>query len=109
MKRTIRGKRLSAFCLAVLFASVLVSPVWADGNPGDKMIRGFKNALSGWLEIPDGVKDASEATNPFTALTYGLSQGAGAAVERTAVGAHDMGTFLIPDYDKPVLPEENVF
>jgi putative exosortase-associated protein (TIGR04073 family) len=105
-----RGKRhLGILCLAVLFAFVLVSPAFAEGNPGDKLVRGVKNTFTGWLEIPDEINDASKETNPFTALTYGLAQGSGEAVTRTGVGGHDIATFLIPDYDKPHMDEENVF
>ena len=107
-----RGK-LSGFGVIAFFVvlglAIAAAPVWAEGNPGDKLKRGVENTFTGWLEIPDGVKEASEQTNPFTALTYGLTQGTGEAVERTGVGAHDIATFLIPDYDKPHMDKEHVF
>jgi putative exosortase-associated protein (TIGR04073 family) len=107
-----RGK-ISGFAGVVFFVvlglSLSAAPVWAEGDPGDKLVRGVENLFTGWLEIPDEVKDASAETNPFTALTYGLTQGTGEAVTRTGVGVHDMATFLIPDYDKPHMDEEHVF
>ncbi len=109
MRQETRGIRFGVLCFAVILGVMFVSPVFAEGNPSDKLKRGVENSFTGWLEIPDGVKEASEQTNPFTALTYGLTQGAGKAVERMGVGAYDMATFLIPDYDKPHMDKERVF
>ncbi len=109
MRQETGGVRFGVLCLAVILGVMFVSPVFAEGNPGDKLKRGVENTFTGWLEIPDGVKEASEQTNPFTALTYGLTQGTGEAVERTGVGAYDIATFLIPDYDKPHMDKEHVF
>lgn len=109
MRQETGGVRFWVLCLAVILGVMFVSPIFAEGNPGDKLKRGVENTFTGWLEIPDGIKSASEQTNPFTALTYGLTQGVGEAVTRTGVGVHDTATFFIPDYDKPKMDEDRVF
>ena len=105
-----KGKLLVFELLMFLVILNLAVPVLADdADPLDKLERGVTNIFTGWLEIPNGVQKASEVTNPFTALTWGLVKGTGDAITRTSSGAYDTSMFLVPDYDKPTLDKKRAF
>ena len=110
MKKQEKKSKLTLLCsLIVLGIGMGTLPVWGESDPGEKLGRGLANTFTGWMEIPDGIADASHETNSFTAVTYGLVEGTGQAITRTATGLYDVVTFLIPDYDKPHLDEEYVY
>ena len=74
-----------------------------NDNPGTKLGNGLGNALTGWMEIPRQVSEVSSEQNAFAGMTYGLLQGVLYGTGRTAAGAFDAVTFVIPPYDKPIM------
>ena|SRR3989338_4223228 len=95
---------------------VLVAPCWAETTTTPdamfvKLGRGVSNVLTGWLEIPYGVKTSFERTNPVGTTVTGLIKGTAIGVGRTVVGAVEVVTFWLPvpaDY-APIMPDPEYF
>lgn len=103
-------KKIVAFAIILGFLIVLVPEAFAEHhNPATKLGRGIANAATGWVEIPKQVYLTSSEYDPLTGLVFGSVKGVCYAVLRTASGAYDGGTFLVPPYDKPLLEPKFVF
>lgn len=82
-------------------ASVPRSSQW-PGLPIDwrraigKLLRGVVNVITGWVEIPKRVHETTETSGAGTGFTWGLLRGLGYGFVRTAAGAYDTVTFLVP-------------
>jgi putative exosortase-associated protein (TIGR04073 family) len=96
---------------------IAASPVIADDdveNPnywalsGGKLNRGVYNAALGWLELPVGIKEAGAKHGVGAAATWGVLNGIGSAIQRTAVGIFEIVTFPvgIPKNFEPIIDEE---
>ena len=78
---------------------------------GSRLRRGTANAGLGWLELPVGVQDIGNKHGIGAAATWGVLQGAGRAVQRTAVGLFEIVTFpfSLTQDNKPLIEPEFVF
>ena len=118
MKFSIQKFVLTA-CLLMLTAAGLVfaddySPAeLSRTNPaaraGRKLGRGISNLLLGWVELPRGIETVGRESGFAASTTWGVLQGAGSALVRTAAGAVEIVTFPFPvpsrDDDPLVEPE----
>ena len=114
-------KRKTWIIIAILFACNL-SPAFASGyspvelsrtshaaSSGRKLGRGISNLLLGWVEVPRGMETVGRESGFTAGATWGVIQGAGSALVRTAAGALEIATFPLPFPSKgdepPVEPE----
>lgn len=97
----------------VLMVAVVVlamgSPCMAEDNAFTKLGRGLNNALTGWMEVPDSMVEVGRDENVFAGLTYGSVKGSAYCVARTTAGAFELGTFVFPEYDKPIMEPKHKF
>ena len=96
--------------VAVLMIFSLSANSYAQ-DPGQKLMRGLANVLTGWIELPKNIYETSVEDNVFTGLTIGLAKGIGMTIVRTGAGVYELVTFPFPipeDY-APVLEPEYVF
>lgn len=100
-----------AFLLVAMVLVGMATPAFAQ-DAGAKFWRGFVNAVTGWLEIPQTIYEESQAENPLYGLTVGTIKGAGLTLLRTASGVVEVATFPVPfpkeDY-APILEPEFVW
>ena len=76
---------------------------------GVKVLRGAKNMLLGWTEIPLTMFEAKDADNVVAALLTGLYKGTMKAMARTISGVSDIVTApLDPDGEPLVQPNIDV-
>jgi len=75
-------------------------------SPANKLGRGIGNTATCWAEIPQGMIDVSQKSDPFLGATLGFFQGTFTALVRGATGLYDTITFAIPPYDKPLMQPE---
>ncbi|MEE9500136.1 MAG: exosortase system-associated protein, TIGR04073 family [Candidatus Omnitrophota bacterium] len=97
-------------CVALLMIFSLTTTCFAQ-DMGKKLARGFVNIITGWVELPKNIYDASVEDNLFSGLTVGLVKGVGMAIVRTGAGVYETITFPfpIPEDFAPVLEPEYVF
>jgi putative exosortase-associated protein (TIGR04073 family) len=74
-----------------------------EATPITKLGNGLNNVLTGWIEVPEQIYEVSKEENPFVGLTYGAVKGSGYCAGRTSAGALDVGLFVFPEYDKPIV------
>lgn len=98
------------FLSLFLVLTLLHTPVYAD-HAGHKFVRGIGNILTGWLEIPMNIYNASVSESPMVGMTYGLAKGIGMTIARTCIGAYEALTFPfpVPEEYKPLMEPEFVF
>lgn len=99
------GIMLMIGCLIMAYSS----PCLAEDNALTKLGRGLNNTLTGWIEVPDHIYNVSQEENIFMGLTYGSVKGTAHCVARTSAGAIESGTFIFPDYDKPLMEPKYKF
>ena len=92
---TTGNARAAVTGLVLLLAAGPCSTAWAQ-NMGHKLGRGCMNVVTGWVELPKGVRDGSQEENPFIGIPVGLCKGLALAVLRTGVGALEVVTFPAP-------------
>ena len=63
---------------------------------GHKLGRGVSNTFLGWVELPKGIETVGRESGFAASITWGVLQGAGAALARTAAGIVEVGTFPFP-------------
>lgn len=76
-----------------------------------KLLRGFVNVLTGWVELPKRIHETSEASGAGAGFTFGLARGLGYAFIRTIGGVYEVVTFPFPaprNY-RPVMRPEFIF
>lgn len=72
------------------------SPEEIVDGMGHKFVRGVANSTTGIAEIPKQIYDTSVDEGPVMGVTVGVFKGFGMMVARTASGAWDVATFLVP-------------
>jgi len=75
-------------------------------SPISKAGDGVLNAVSAWVDIPEGISDEAVNTNIFLGLTIGLGKGLADGVKREVAGIADFATCGFPPYDKPLVAPE---
>ena len=106
MRNLLKGIIICAVTLVILN---MASAGYAQ-TMGDKLQRGLTNIFTGWFEIPNNMSVGTSKHDFVSAFFIGLPKGCGMAIVRTAAGAYDTATFLLPlpkDY-KPLLEPEFV-
>jgi putative exosortase-associated protein (TIGR04073 family) len=107
MKRTVKF----LFVCVLTVALISVSAQALASGPMQKLGRGAANVLTGWVEIPRQVHDASVDENVLNGLTVGLAKGIGMTLLRAAVGVYEIVTFPapVPGEYQPILEPEYPF
>jgi putative exosortase-associated protein (TIGR04073 family) len=89
--------------VGLFFSIMLVSPEisLADSTlekAGGKLVRGFANVTTGWIEVFHEIYEVTMQKDPVTGLLYGSVRGVGMAVIRTGSGLYEIATspFLFP-------------
>ena len=82
-------------CVAALMILNIASAGYAQ-DMGKKLHRGAVNLVTGWMEIPNTIRDTTAEDNMFTGITLGIPKGCCMAIIRTAFGFYEIVTFLIP-------------
>jgi putative exosortase-associated protein (TIGR04073 family) len=81
-------------------------------GPLRKLARGAINVAFGWLEIPRQMmrvkQEAGKTTGDIVGATWGPLKGIACSIGRTAIGALELVTFAIPEYD-PIIEPEFIF
>ncbi|HTL46696.1 MAG TPA: hypothetical protein VL688_01400 [Verrucomicrobiae bacterium] len=103
-------KKKTAFLLAVLLLGASASAYAGTYTENMKhtLIRGVKNILTGFLEIPITIQEYHEqAGKPFVRHAAGFVDGTFQAIARTGSGIWDLGAAFIPGGQEglPVKPE----
>lgn len=101
---------ISVFLVAIMILS-LSSLVYAKG-PGDKLVRGAGNVLSGWLEIPQTIDEEWKASkNAGVGIVAGFFKGLALTVGRIGSGIWDILTFPapVPEGYEPLFKPDYVF
>lgn len=94
--------------LMVSFAMPVMAADSYGENTAEKATRGGANILTGWLEVPKQIYQASREYNVLVGITFGTVNGVAHTVARTGAGVYETGTFLIPappDYEPVMEPE----
>lgn len=71
-----------------------------------KLFRGIGNVIKCPIEIPVSAYNVAADTDVFVGATAGTLAGCVAGIERIAVGAADIVTFVFPPYDRPLISFE---
>ena len=82
-----------------LFTIFLPQSAFADTyatQASEKLVSGFANTLTGFVELPKTMINTSQQDGVPYGLTVGFAKGIINSIGRTAVGALDFITFLIP-------------
>ena len=106
--RTTVVKRFIVFMLVLTFLCIS-APCYADGGgPLRKLGRGLANLATGVLEVPRTIVTVTEEDGYVAGATYGIVKGVAWGVMRTAVGAYETITFLVPFpfHYEPILKPE---
>ena len=84
----------------------------ANYGPLRKLARGAVNATLSVLEIPRQMirvkQEAGDTTGDIVGITWGPLKGIACFIGRTAIGALELVTFAIPEYD-PIIEPEFIF
>ena len=96
--------------LLVVGLLMLSTPSYAQ-DAFKKLGRGVVNTFTGWLEVPKGIVDESQASNVFSGLTIGTIKGLGLGLVRTGAGIYEALTFPfpIPEGYEPIVRPEFVY
>lgn len=91
---------LTKFSLMMVVFLLFSSNAFASdsyfGNASEKLVTGFANALTGWVELPKNIILTSKKEGPVYGATIGLAMGVMHTVGRSLVGVLDAATFFIP-------------
>jgi putative exosortase-associated protein (TIGR04073 family) len=102
MKRLLLAVALVAACSAVARAED-AAPTGPRFNIFTKLFRGAGNVLASPVEIPVSLFNVAADTDVTVGLTFGTLSGVIAGAERAVAGVIDMGTFIFPPYDRPLI------
>ena len=103
-----RKNRILLSALLIVAVVGLLAPVASADDVGRKLLRGFLNTTTGWVELPYQVIHQS-SDDAFRGMTYGFIDGLARGGQRTLYGVWDMVTFPIPPHDKPLMEPETMF
>lgn len=87
------------------------SPRFSAGGGFTKLVRGFTNFITGWVEIPKRIQETSTTSGAWAGWTWGLLRGVGYGFVRTAGGMYETVTFPFPapsEY-RPIIQPTFVF
>ena len=103
-------KGLLILALGLVLAISFTSMAYAQ-NPIEKLTRGAINTVTGWIEIPQNIYEASIEDNILNGITLGAAKGIGMAIIRTSAGLYDVTTFPfdIPEGYVPILEPEFIY
>jgi len=99
-------------CLGILLGLFLASPAGAseyDSSPIRKFWRGGANLLTGWMELPIQVSRVTEAEGTVAGVFVGFGKGLVFGLGRTAMGALEMVTFLLPNHTSDMGPAPDAY
>ena len=104
-------KILASFLLLSLVALAFYSSQTYAGDPIRKLGRGIANIATGWAEIPAEIFRESGNEGDAAAMFAAPFKGLAKAIGRTAVGAYEVVTFIIPlpRFYNPVIEPEFIF
>ncbi len=71
-----------------------------------KLGRGIGNLIKAPIEIPVTLFNVSAETDVVIGIPLGLLAGSVAGCERVIAGVIDLGTFIFPPYDRPLITYE---
>jgi len=90
------------FLAACILSSVLITApaAYAKNDPTDyfpnKVLQGFTNIATGFIEIPKNIINMSNEHNIFVGMTWGVLRGTAQAISRTFVGVAELLTSPYP-------------
>jgi len=90
------------------FLAVSVNSYAEEATPVTKLVRGFSNQVTSWIEVPKQVYKVSTEREPITGLLFGSIKGVCYGIIRATEGVYDVVSFLVPPYDKPLMTPEFV-
>lgn len=92
--------KITKLCVIFSICAVLLpQSVFANNyttQASEKFVSGIANTLTGFVELPKTMINTSQQDGVPYGLTVGLVEGIINSIGRTAVGALDFITFLIP-------------
>ena len=103
--------------IAVVMALVAVSVLALSGpaqaaeeqdNCVSKLVRGWTNLGTFWIEIPKQIYVVSMQRDAGTGLLFGGMKGIGFAVARLGAGLYEGATFFLPKYE-PIMDPPTVW
>jgi putative exosortase-associated protein (TIGR04073 family) len=102
---------LVSFLLLSLVALAFYSSQTYAGDPIRKLGRGIANIATGWAEIPAEIFRESDREGDVAGIFAAPFKGLAKAIGRTAVGAYEVVTFIIPlpRFYNPVIEPEFIF
>jgi putative exosortase-associated protein (TIGR04073 family) len=74
-----------------------------ENSPLGKIGRGLINLATCWVEIPASMCRVSKKNDPAVGISLGTAEGVCNTLLRGATGVYDTVTFVVPEYDKPVM------
>jgi putative exosortase-associated protein (TIGR04073 family) len=77
-----------------------------ENSPLGKIGRGLINLATCWVEIPASMCRVSKKNDPAVGISLGTAEGVCNTLLRGATGVYDTVTFVVPEYDKPVMQPE---
>lgn len=102
-------KRLSMIAagLAAICVLGLATPAQAAEEPDNhinKLIRGWTNVATFWLEIPKQMYVVSQQRDAGAGVLFGALKGAGFGISRLGAGLYEGILFWLPKYEAIVDP-----
>ena len=106
-------KRVIASIVAVAAVSVLAlsTPAQAaeeQDNHISKLVRGWTNIATWWIEIPKQIYVVSQQRDAGTGILFGGMKGIGFGIARLGAGIYEGGLFFLPKYE-PVMDPPTVW
>jgi putative exosortase-associated protein (TIGR04073 family) len=106
-------KKAIATIVAVAAVSVLAlsTPAQAaeeQDNHISKLVRGWTNIATFWLEIPKQIYVVSQQRDAGAGILFGPLKGAGFGVARLGAGIYEGGLFFLPKYE-PIMDPPTVW
>ena len=106
-------KRVMASIVAVAAVSVLAlsTPAQAaeeQDNHISKLVRGWTNIATFWIEIPKQIYVVSQQRDAGAGVLFGPLKGLGFAIARLGAGIYEGGLFFLPKYE-PVMDPPTVW
>ena len=105
-------KKLSICLVAIAAIAVLgmssVTAAEEQDNHISKLVRGWTNIATFWIEIPKQIYVVSMQRDAGTGLMFGGLKGIGFAIARLGAGIYEGSTFFLPKYE-PIMDPPTVW
>ncbi|MDD4907763.1 MAG: exosortase system-associated protein, TIGR04073 family [Candidatus Omnitrophica bacterium] len=110
-KNKIVSRTVVSFLVLSVIALAFYSTGTYAGDPIRKLGRGVANIATGWAEIPAEIFRESDREGDVAGMFAAPFKGIAKAIGRTAVGAYEIVTFIIPlpRFYEPVIEPEFIF